>query len=381
MTDEKNISLGPEVTAPLEHRKGLQLKLAIARTFFLGGIFSFCMLAALYYASNVLLPVFFALLLTLVLQPAVRILHRWSIPPVVSSVVLIAMLFGALFGLGTAIWPALGKWTLRIQQSMPQLQEQLSGLHNHLTGVQKALVNAEKMVPGADTKTVVVAMQGTTLSDRMLAGTGHLASGLVQTVITLLFLLISGDTFLRRLVEILPRFQDKKHAVGIFQQVEDDMSAYLVTITLANAGVGAATGIALHMLRFEDPLLWGVLAFTLNYVPIVGPIAMTAIVFLVGSIGGNPLGGETPGIIPTCVFFAIHLIESQAVTPYLLSRRFTLNPVLIILSLTFWFWMWGIIGAILATPMLAVTKIICDRIPPLKPIGHLIEGNTRTEHA
>jgi predicted PurR-regulated permease PerM len=242
-----------------------------------------------------------------------------------------------------------------------------------LTGVQAALNSAEHMVPGGATKTMVVSVRGTTFADRLLTGTRQLVSGLLEAVVFLLFLLISGDTFLRRLVEILPRFKDKKHAVAISQQIENDLSAYLRTITLANIAVGLATGLAMKICGVEDPILWASLAFMLNYVPIIGPIAMMGLIFLVGMFT-YPL---PLGLLPLGIYFGIHLLESQLVTPLLLARRFTLNPVMVILSLTFWFWMWGIVGAILATPMLAVTKIICDRIDPLKPFGHLLEGGPR----
>ena len=361
---------------------GTELKLVAAQTVFLGGIFLFCLLGACYVAANILLPIFLALLMKFVLHPLVRGGQRWRIPSGVSSVLIIVVLLTAFVGLGSAVSEPVGKWTGRLQEAMPQLKEQLGFIKNRLTGMQEAISSAEHVVPGSDTKAVVVSVRGTTLTDRLLAGTGHFASGLLETIIILLFLLISGDTFLRRLVEVLPRFQDKKHAVAISQQVENDLSAYLLTITLANLCLGIATGVAMRMLGIEDPLLWGVLAFTLNYVPIIGPILMTGIVFIVGSIGsggnggGAVIDGSAAGLLPAGIFFAIHLCESQMITPLLLARRFTLNPVLIILSLTFWFWMWGIVGAILATPMLAVAKIICDRIEPLQPLGHLIEGNS-----
>jgi predicted PurR-regulated permease PerM len=79
-------------------------------------------------------------------------------------------------------------------------------------------------------------------------------------------------------------------------------------------------------------------------------------------------------LLPPVHYFGIHLVEAEALTPMLLSRRFTLNPVLIILSLVFWFWMWGMLGAILAVPMLAILKIISDRLRPLKALGHFLEG-------
>jgi predicted PurR-regulated permease PerM len=196
--------------------------------------------------------------------------------------------------------------------------------------------------------------------------------GLFTTLLVLYFLLVSGDTFLRRIVEILPKFSDKRQAVDISQQIqEEDVSAYLITITAMNAAVGIATATAMHLCGLGDPLLWGAAAFLLNYIPILGPVVGTVIFFLAGMLSFDSLWGA---LLPPALYFGIHLVEGESLTPMLLARRFTLNPVLVILSLLFWLWMWGVPGAILAVPMLAIVKIVSDRVRPLKALGHFIEG-------
>ena len=159
----------------------------------------------------------------------------------------------------------------------------------------------------------------------------------------LFFLLVYGDIFLHRLVEILPRFKSKRQVVEISQQIESDISAYLVTITIMNAAVGIATALAMWFTGVGDPILWGTVAFLLNYVPILGT-ALGVLIFLLAGL-------------------LTHDILWQALLP----AGLTLNPVLVIISLVFWFWMWGIPGVILSMPMLATTKIICDRMSAL---GH-----------
>ncbi len=205
----------------------------------------------------------------------------------------------------------------------------------------------------------------------MLTTTRSLASGLLETALVLFFLLISGDTFLRRLVEILPRFRNKRQAVDISQQIERDISAYLLTITMMNLVVGTATGLVAWACGLDDPVLWGAVAFLLNYIPILGPMLGVSIFVLVGLLSTNVLW---LALLPAGAYLLIHIIEGETVTPILLARRFTINPVLVVLALVFWYWMWGVAGAILATPMLAITKIICDRIRPLMAFGHFIEG-------
>jgi predicted PurR-regulated permease PerM len=209
------------------------------------------------------------------------------------------------------------------------------------------------------------------LSGALFAGTRAVADGLFTTILVLYFLLVSGDTFLRRVVEILPSLSKKRVAVDISQQVAEDISAYLVTITVMNAAVGVATAAAMYACGLGDALLWGAAAFLLNYVPILGPLFGVGIFLLAGMLVFDSLGWA---LLPPALYFGIHLIEGEILTPMLLARRFTLNPVLVILTLVFWFWMWGVPGAILAVPMLAMLKIVCDRVRSLKALGHFLEG-------
>jgi len=138
-----------------------------------------------------------------------------------------------------------------------------------------------------------------------------------------------------------------------------------------NAAVGVTTALAMYLCGLGDPLLWGTTAFLLNYIPILGPLFGVCIFALVGMLSFESLWWA---LLPPVLYFGIHLVEGERLTPMLLARRFTLNPVLIILSLVFWFWMWGVLGAILAVPMLAILKIISERLRPLKALGHFLEG-------
>jgi predicted PurR-regulated permease PerM len=139
-----------------------------------------------------------------------------------------------------------------------------------------------------------------------------------------------------------------------------------------NAGLGVATAIVMWACGIGDPVLWGVAAFLLNYVPIMGPLVGVGLFFFAGLLATPTLWQS---LLPAGLYFLIHILEGETITPMLLARRFTLNPVLVIIALIFWFWMWGIPGAILSVPMLAITKIICDGVKPLNAIGHFLEGD------
>jgi AI-2E family transporter len=207
-------------------------------------------------------------------------------------------------------------------------------------------------------------------SDEPIHGHPELCQRLLHDGVVF-FLLVSGDIFLLRLVEILPRFSSKRQVVEISQQIESDISAYLVTITIMNAAVGIAMALAMWLTGVGDPILWGTVAFLLNYVPILGT-ALGVLIFLFAGL--LTIDSLWQALLPAALYLGFHLIEGETVTPMLLARRFTLNPVLVIISLVFWFWMWGIPGAILSVPMLAISKIICDRVRPLAAFGHFLEG-------
>ena len=147
------------------------------------------------------------------------------------------------------------------------------------------------------------------LSGALFAGTRAVADGLFTTILVLYFLLVSGDTFLRRVVEILPSLSKKRVAVDISQQVAEDISAYLVTITVMNAAVGVATAAAMYACGLGDALLWGAAAFLLNYVPILGPLFGMGIFLLAGMLVFDSLGWA---LLPPALYFGIHLIEVRS---------------------------------------------------------------------
>lgn len=340
------------------------------RSIMLTGIFVLLVFYTLYFTAEIAIPLVFALLLKLLLQPGARLLGRLHVPQSLAALVMIALLFG-IFGLGGYLLtgPA-ASWAHKAPESLPRLEQRLSLLKEPIDRLRQSAQQVEHMAQGP-AAAPAVAVQGPSLTDYLFSGTRRLLSGLGITVLLLFFLLASGDVFMRRLVEILPSFRDKKQAVAISHEVESNISAYLVTITVMNALVGTATTLVMWAIGLPDPLLWGVLAFVLNYVLILGPLTGVCLFFLVGLLTFDTLW---QALLPPAAYLAIHIVEGEWVTPMLVARRFTLNPVLVIGSLIFWDWMWGIPGALLAVPMLAVFKIVCDRVRPLAAIGHFIGG-------
>jgi predicted PurR-regulated permease PerM len=342
------------------------------QTFFLGGLFALGVLAVLYLASAIILPVVLAFVLNLLLQPAVRLLGRVHLPRAVGALLTVLLVIGALAGLVAALSVPAVTWAERLPEGIPRLEAHLQVIKGPIAALQKLIQQAEQVADAPPSKGSIVSVRRDLgLTGALFAGTRSVLDGLFTTVLVLYFLLVAGHIFLLRIVEILPTFSNKRQAVDISQQVQEDISAYLVTITAMNAAVGVTTAAAMYLCGLGDPLLWGTTAFLLNYIPILGPFFGICIFVLVGMLSFESLWWA---LLPPVIYFGIHLVEGETLTPMLLARRFTLNPVLIILSLVFWFWMWGVIGAILAVPMLAILKIISDRLRPLKALGHFLEG-------
>jgi len=331
-------------------------------------------LFTLYYASEVILPIVFALVLQLLLQPGMRVLGRLHIPKAIGAVMMIAMLLGGLAGLGVTLSGPATEWAAKAPESLPRLEHLLSIFREPVAQMQRATAQVETLAEGPVTDVKAVTVTGPGLGSFLSSGTRALLVGGLTTVVLLYFLPASGDLFLRRIVEILPTLTNKKQAVEISREIESNISGYLVTISLMNAVVGIATGLASYFCGLADPVLWGTVAFLLNYVPIIGPLFGMIILLVAGLLTFDTIGYA---VLPAGLYLGIHLVEGQAVTPMLLARRFALNPVLVIVSLVFWFWLWGVAGALLAVPMLATAKIVCDRIRPLMALGHFLGAAAR----
>jgi len=342
------------------------------QTFFLGGLFALGVFAVLYLASAIILPVALAFVLNLLLQPAVRLLGRLHLPRAVGALLSILLVIAALVGFVAALSVPAANWAERLPEGIPRLEAHLQVMKGPIQALQKVIQQAEQAADAPPGRGSIVSVRRDLgITGALFAGTRSVLDGLFTTVLVLYFLLVAGNIFLRRIVEILPTFTNKRQAVDISQQIQEDISAYLVTITAMNAAVGVTTALAMYLCGLGDPLLWGTTAFLLNYIPILGPLFGVCIFVLVGMLSFESLWWA---LLPPVLYFGIHLVEGERLTPMLLARRFTLNPVLIILSLVFWFWMWGVLGAILAVPMLAIVKIISDRLRPLKALGHFLEG-------
>jgi predicted PurR-regulated permease PerM len=362
-------------------------------------------LYTLYFASDIILPFVLALVLSLLLSPAARFLtDRLHLPRMLAAVLLILALFSAIGGIGYAISVPASGWIAKAPQSLPTLEKKLGFLRRPITMFEGGIQQMQTLLhdsghpssggaaqpAGGDAATPAQGGKpapgpsqgasggggGASIGLSLLAGTRSFLGEALTLVIVLFFLLADGDALLRRFVEILPGFGEKKRAVQIATEVERNISGYLATITLMNLCVGVANGLSIWAFGLPDPLLWGTAAFLLNYIPILGALTGMVVFFFVGLFSFSSV---LWALAPSGVYLLIHILEGETITPMLLARRFTLNPLLVIAALMFWDWLWGVPGALLAVPLLAVFKILCDNIEVLTPIGHVLgaEPNRR----
>ncbi len=333
----------------------------------------------LYFAAGIILPFILALVLTTVLGPVMLFMNRrLRIPRIIGALLLISALFSAVWVLGyTVAIPAAG-WVAKVPQSLPTLVEKMKFLRGPIQMIEHGVKEFDNLVTEDGPRAPVVVKQSGDVSGKILGiGSTVLAGGRAfvgqgfTVLLLLFFFLSSSESLLRRLVEILPHFDDKRRVVSMVSEIEANISLYLMTVSTMNALVGLATGLAVWWLGMPDPLLFGTMAFLLNYVPVIGPLTGVVIFFFAGILTFPTVW---LALIPAAIYLAIHILEGEMITPMLLARRFTLNPVIVISSLVFWHWLWGIPGALLSTPVLAVIKIVCDHIEVLAPLGHLIGG-------
>jgi predicted PurR-regulated permease PerM len=265
------------------------------------------------------------------------------------------------------------EWVNQAPEISRKIQHRLAVLRSPVDIIAKASEQVNEIAESTSAEDVqkVVIQQPGMLTIAAASAVGGLTTAAV-TFVLLLFLLSSGTMFYQKLIGILPTLGDKKRALSIAYDVERDVSHYLSTITLINCGFGAAVAVAMVLTGMPNPILWGVAAVLLNFVPYIGALAGIVMVGIVALISFDSLGYA---IIPPLLYAACALVEGQFVTPLLLGRRLELNSVAIFLCVALWSWLWGIVGAIIAVPLLVAVKVFCDHFEGLNSVGEFLSGN------
>ncbi|MFW5639884.1 MAG: AI-2E family transporter [Thermodesulfobacteriota bacterium] len=330
----------------------------------------------IYFARGLLLPIVIALLLAALLQPAVSFLTRFKVPNALAAILVLVLLVSVLSLVAYRIAAPASEWFDRRPYLVSQLEYKLGALKNSLEEAKETTKKLEKLTEltdeieeGEGEGEGQVVVKGPTLSDRIMVQGKAMAIMLAIVLVLTYFLLSRGRPTLKHMAEeIEDQGQERKWA-KIMVQVQQEVALYLVTIAMINVFLGALTAAAMALLKMPNPVLWGVVAMTLNFVPYLGAMVTTLIIATVSLVTFT----SWPQILlPPFVFLCFTALEGQFVTPTIVGKRLQLNPIAVIISLLFWGWIWGIGGMLISVPILAAIKIIVKSTEELKAFQALI---------
>ena len=332
------------------------------------GLFGMGVLYTVYFGREVLLPIALALLLGFLLRPLVRGLYRLGIPEWLGAAVVVIVTFGlGLLAVYTLTAPA-AEWVDRMPLVARQIEFKLGDLRESIERAREASRQIEELA-NADPQTREVVVRGPTLAEQFLDRTQAFLANVVIMQVLLYFFLARGRQTMEALIGTMRSIDDRVHYAMVAGTVQQNIAAYLATVTIINACLGAVTALAMWLLGLPNAGLWGTLAGVLNFVPFIGAALMTVVLALVSLLTFDTTSGM---LLPPLVFATLTALEGNFITPTIVGHRLSLNPIAVFVSILFWGWMWGIPGALLAVPILAVIKILCDAHAPLRPAGAVL---------
>jgi len=339
------------------------------RSIAITGLFVLAVFYTLFFARAFLFPIVLAVLLDFLLSPIIRTLKRARIPEPVGAALVILTLLGGLGFAAYGLADPAREWVAKAPQSISRVQSRLKELRKPVEQVTRTAEQVEAATEVAKEGPQEVVVRGPRLSERLFGTTQSLLTGAMEMIILLYFLLAAGDLFLQKLIKVLPLLKDKKKAVAIARETEASISTYLFTVAVVNLTLGVVVTLVMLLIKLPNAVLWGAMAALAEFVPYLGATAMLAMLTMAGLITFPDLGHA---LLVPAAYLAVNLIQANFVTPAVLGRRLTLNPVAILVGLVFWWWIWGVGGAFIAVPMLATFKIFCDHIESLAPIGEFL---------
>jgi predicted PurR-regulated permease PerM len=320
-------------------------------------------------AEAVVVPVLVAILFGLMLAPPVRLLERSHVPRVIGSLAMVALTIAIVGAAMIALASPAREWMGRMPHALERIESVARDLRRPFQVATEATRELGKLTRGEDTSPVrVVDTSPSPLAQILSAAPAALAGVIVTILLTFLFLL-HGDDLLRKFVTLAPHLRAKRDVVEATRFAQSELSTYVLTITLINAGLGLATAGALYLLHVPDPLLWGGIAAILNYAPFIGPLVTTIALLIVGF---GEAATPAAALAPPAAFLGLHLLEGQLLTPHLVGHRLALDPVMVFLAMLMLGWMWGVAGLLLAVPLLTCAKIIAERVDGGEPFVMLL---------
>lgn len=385
-SEEVKDAVAPEGEAPAEQaekevilsegdRSALMYALERRESIALNVLATLAVLTVLFATRDILVPMVFGCLIALMFRPVVRKLRRWGLPDLVGASLTLGVLMAILLLCVVNLIEPARHWIDTMPEQLQQLQAKLNGVFGQFKELAATADKVEELARGQQGASrpvrVEIAQSGLASNVAVLSVTGSAIGAGFLVVALAFFLLIWGDGLLNNVLHLLDTLSDKKRTVELVHDIERGIASYLLMVALINIGLGASIGISLWLLGVPNAGLWGVMTTVFNFVPFFGSLVAFVIVTIVSLLSFESF---SYALIAPAVFLVLSGIESHFITPSVLGRSMSLNPILVFVALIFGGWMWGIGGAFLAVPLLAIAKLACERFERTRPFAVLMEA-------
>jgi predicted PurR-regulated permease PerM len=331
---------------------------------------------ALRAGAEFFLPVTAALVVAITLVPILEWFERRGVPSRLAAVLcVIIFLMIAAFAVGSIVLPAID-WVATVPDNIPKMRsalEPMLAVYNDFERFVDRIVKQIELAPDSD-RTVRVETPNS-LMGLLAYSAPHAAIQLFFALLVIFFFLAGWTAMRKRTITSRGSFEGALTTARVIQQVVDATSTYIGTITVINVTLGALTALILWQLGMPSPVMWGGIVAVLNYIPYLGPIASAVLLFAGGLMA---FGDVWAALLPPSIFVGLHMVEANILTPLIVGKRLTINPLAILIALSFWAWVWGTTGALLAVPLLIIMKTVFAAAGTPDIAGFLFEHGTLT---
>ncbi|HVI24624.1 MAG TPA: AI-2E family transporter [Xanthomonadaceae bacterium] len=327
----------------------------------------------LWAAQDLILPVLLALFFALVGNPILRLLQRLWIPRFLGALLVIAFGMYGTYQLGHQLVAPAAEWIREVPRELRDLTPKLRSLVRPVQEANKAAENIARVAGGEPARTVQLVKAEPDDPYGALSATPRLVTSVLAVVLLTFFFMVYGQSLQRNAIALLPERKQQRLTVEILQSIEHEISRYVLTISLINVALGLVYAAVLHLflgVPADEALLWGTMAALLNFAPYVGPLIGMCVMLLMGFVSYDELWQS---LLPAAVYLGLHTLEGQIITPIVLGARMALSPLVLILALMVFGWLWGIIGLLLAVPLLVCVKLVLSRLDGMEKWARLLQ--------
>jgi predicted PurR-regulated permease PerM len=331
---------------------------------------------ALRAGAEFFLPVTAALVIAITLVPMLEWFERRGVPSkLASALCVVFFLLLASFAVGSIVLPAID-WIALVPERIPRVQAALDPVLDLYKAFDRFLDRILSQIVTAPEQGRTVTLETpNSLSGLLATSAPHLLIQLFFALLVIYFFLAGWTAMRKRTIVSRGSFEGALTTARVIQQVVDATSIYIGTITLINVTLGALTALVVWQLGMDSPIMWGGIVAVLNFIPYLGPIG-SAILLFVGGLMTLP--DVWSALLPPLIFTVLHMVEANLITPLIVGKRLTISPLAILVALSFWAWVWGTTGALLAVPLLIIMKTIFSAAGTPDIAGFLFEHGTLT---